>query len=118
MLTRSSGFAILADIADSETSGKAALSMVPTLEALEACLESARQSANGLAAREHRIGGPVDLGRTIGDLLETNTRLIIANRVHFPDAWERGDSYSAASYRSSRAPLTLTLCRPRSVRYG
>lgn len=80
--------------------------MIPTLEALEACLESARHSANGLAAREIRVGGPADLERTIGDLLATNTRLIIANRVHFPDAWERGDSYSAFGVVPSRACTT------------
>ncbi|KAK4697883.1 hypothetical protein P7C70_g8144, partial [Phenoliferia sp. Uapishka_3] len=97
-----SGFAIPAEIVDSKTGRPTALSMVPTVEELATTLERAREGAAGLAARDIVIGRPEDLKRTIGSLIATNTRLIIADRVHTEEGqegrWEREDSYHHESY--------------------
>lgn len=75
--------------------------MVPTLKELTEALEAARISCSRPAAKNIRVGSPRDLTRAIGDLLDSNMRLIIADRVHFPDEWERADSYSSREPYSS-----------------
>jgi hypothetical protein len=98
------GFPFIQDVYDPDTNTLSAISMVPTALALSSALANARHSSP-LAARSIGVGSPADLGRSIGDLLQSNTRLIIADRVHEPEAWERGDSYCAPS--SSLPPSLL-----------
>jgi hypothetical protein len=93
---KSDGFAILRDSFDAKSGKTRVVTMVPTLAELDATLERARVGAGSAAAREVVVGTPADLGRSIGELLESNTRLIVANRVHFPDDWARADSYSTS----------------------
>ncbi|KAI5476591.1 hypothetical protein MNV49_007478 [Pseudohyphozyma bogoriensis] len=99
---KNDGFVLLEDIADSQTTKKAAVSMVPTIEKLASVLDSARASSHSQAARDIVVGTPADLSRSVGDLISSNTRLIIADRVHYSEgtegAWERADSYTHEAY--------------------
>ncbi|KAL8276095.1 hypothetical protein RQP46_011510 [Phenoliferia psychrophenolica] len=95
---KSDGFAILTSSIDPATGKPRVITMVPTLEELEATFQRARTSAGSEAARAVVVGSPEDLERPIGELLNENRRLIIADRVHFPDAWPRADSYSHEAY--------------------
>jgi hypothetical protein len=77
-----------------------AISMVPSVAELASALAAAK-SSSPLAAREVEVGSAKDLGRTIGELLRENRRLIIVDRVHEmqraeEDRWERADSYSTS----------------------
>ncbi|GAA5859248.1 hypothetical protein JCM8547_008936 [Rhodosporidiobolus lusitaniae] len=79
-----------------------AISMVPSSSDLAAAL-SAAKSSSPLAAREIQVGGAQDLGRTIGELLSENRRLVIVDRVHEEERaegerWERADSYTHDLY--------------------
>ncbi|KAM0749797.1 hypothetical protein T439DRAFT_39678 [Meredithblackwellia eburnea MCA 4105] len=95
---KSDDFAIGKTSLNEKTGLPTVLTMIPTLEELGAALEEARTCASTSSARDIVIGNPTDLRRSIGDLIDSNTRLIIADRVHFPDDWERADSYSHEAY--------------------
>ncbi|KAI8454583.1 PLC-like phosphodiesterase, partial [Phakopsora pachyrhizi] len=79
-------------------------SMIPTKAALNAALDEARLIAKNVDLRTDDIiiGNQSDLDRTIGDLLEQNSRLMIINRMgDEPELgwdWVRDDSYGLSDY--------------------
>ncbi|SDA03124.1 BZ3500_MvSof-1268-A1-R1_Chr11-1g03316 [Microbotryum saponariae] len=75
-------------------------SMVPSEEELAAVLEQARAEAKSDLGREIVLGGPNDLDATIGSLLEQKKRLIMIDRVHHAESWERDDSYDPVAYNT------------------
>ncbi|GAA95267.1 uncharacterized protein L969DRAFT_44743 [Mixia osmundae IAM 14324] len=77
-----------------------ALSMVPTAEVLAEYLRKAFEACNKPEASTIKVGGPEDLDTPIGELLKANKRLIIADRVHDPEGWQRSDSYDHPAYNT------------------
>lgn len=71
-----------------------AYSMTPTAEELEACYQTAKSKVSD-AAKSIVIGTEINLDDKIGDLIEKNTRLLIADRNHRPGAWPKADSYDS-----------------------
>ncbi|GAA6039540.1 hypothetical protein JCM8097_008378 [Rhodosporidiobolus ruineniae] len=98
------------------------LSMTPTTAHLSAALSAARASST-LAAREITIGSARDLKKTVGELLQSNTRLIIVDRVHEEergkrDRWDRADSYTHDLYDTddpTRVLSALNLAHEQAV---
>ncbi|KAM0752878.1 PLC-like phosphodiesterase [Meredithblackwellia eburnea MCA 4105] len=80
-------------------------SMIPNEEELAGVMEEARQATSD-GGRAVVIASAQDLDRPIGELIESNKRLIIIDRVHHPDDWDRGDSYDHVSYNTTN-PATI-----------
>lgn len=96
---KSDGFVVKEDkYRDNDGDGKAELvvySMIPSLAELEEMWEEARSLAEKEEARHVLRGGPEDMGRPIGELLDEKRRVIFIDQVHAPGSWARGDSYGA-----------------------
>ncbi|KAK4703903.1 hypothetical protein P7C70_g2314, partial [Phenoliferia sp. Uapishka_3] len=94
---KSQGFAIPTSIVRSIESLPTVLSMVPTLDQLAAALQEAQNTAKKFDS-SICIGHPEDLNRDIGDLIKTNTRMIISDRSHLAEGevgrWDRVSSYT------------------------
>lgn len=89
-------------------------SMIPTKAALAAAIEEARSKLESSLPQVHsiQVGGPNDLDRRIGDLLDDQVRLIIIHRMgdEPPETgwdWERDDSYDHTLYDTDRPESIL-----------
>ena len=89
---KSDGFAVHEDKKDAQGVVKV-YSMIPSVEELQECLNKARSAAASDTGRAIQIGHASDLDRPIGELISEQKRLIIVDRVHDPEAWDRADSY-------------------------
>ncbi|KAK4048970.1 hypothetical protein OIO90_005605 [Microbotryomycetes sp. JL221] len=102
------GFAVKSDRSHE---GKVVVySMVPTEEELVQDLESARQATTAAGAKDVVLGSASDMTRPIGDLIKENKRLLLIDRVHYPDSWQRNDSYDHKAYNTDEpAPIIAAL---------
>lgn len=71
------GFVLPEDKFDKEGK-RVAISMIPSVQELQACLDQACVAAGG---SDIRVGGAGDLDTSVGQLIERQTRLIIVDRV-------------------------------------
>lgn len=80
-------------------------SMIPKETELSAVFEDARQATSD-AGRAVKVTSAADLDTPIGELIESQKRLIIVDHVHYPGSWERADSYGSLSLFKARRRLS------------
>ncbi|KAK4699903.1 hypothetical protein P7C70_g6353, partial [Phenoliferia sp. Uapishka_3] len=72
-------------------------SMIPTESELAEVFQEARKATSD-EGRRVEIGSAVDLDKSIGEIIDSRKRLVIVDRVHEPDAWNRADSYGSSLF--------------------
>lgn len=129
---KSDGFVVKKD---KEREGQiVVLSMIPSIEELAMCMNEARDQVRNELGRSIVIGqGPFyrllslsprriqlklnqlhcvvnrtarDLDRTIGELIESNTRFIVVDKIHSEASYDRFDSYDHVAY-NTMTPNTI-----------
>lgn len=107
------GFVVKADRINAE-GVTTVLSMVPTEDELEKVWEEAREKVKETTRGTQEVvrGGAKDLDRNIGELIEEGKRLILIDRIHRPEEWQRDDSYGTLPLASSNPTSLLSRLIP------
>ncbi|KAM0791848.1 hypothetical protein ACM66B_004105 [Microbotryomycetes sp. NB124-2] len=84
--------------------------MVPTEEELAQDMQRAREATTAPGARDIVVGDASDMAKSIGEIIGSNRRLLLIDRVHHPEQWQRNDSYDHVAYNTDEpAPIIAAL---------